>query len=81
MSQSSHAMVRIEGDMADPTFGYLRGSLLGHRKVDYVLANDLVERDLDNLVYVGTLGRNESEISFMCEKRDCACRYHMRYTR
>ena len=45
------------------------------------LRNGLVERDLSNLVYVDILGRGESEISFMLEKKDGACRYHMRYTR
>ena len=74
-------MVRIQGEIPDPAFGYLRGILIGHQKLDYVSANDLVGRDSNKLVYVGNLGRNGGEISFMCEMRDCACRYHMGYTR
>ena len=46
------AMVWMHGGIPDPTFGYLRGSQLGNRKLDYVSMDGLVERDLDNLVYV-----------------------------
>ena len=75
------AMVWMHGGIPDPTFGYLRGSPPEHRKIYHDLMTDLVERDLDNPVYVGKLGRCESEMSFVCETRDCTCRYHMRYTR
>ena len=68
-NQSVDAMVRIQGEIPEPSFGYLIGSLLEHRKIDYALANDLVARDSDHLVYVGELGRHESEMSFRREKR------------
>ena len=54
-NQALQEMVRIRGEMPDPTFGYLR-SLIEQRNVDYVLTNDLVGRDLGNLVYLGELG-------------------------
>ena len=45
------------------------------------MCNDLVERDLNKLGYVGKLGGNDCSVSFMREKRGCTCRYHMGYTR
>ena len=73
-------MARIHGEIPDPTFGYLRGSSLGYQRMGDALRNGLIERDLSTLVYVDKLGRSASEMSFMCEKRDYAFRYHMRYT-
>ena len=46
--------------------------------LDTALRNGLIERDLRNLVHVDKLGLGGSEMSFMFEKRDCACRYRMR---
>ena len=37
--------------------------------------------DIEKLIYVDRLGGNNSDRAFMCDVRDCACRYHMRYTR
>ena len=58
-------MVRIQGEIADPTFGYLRGSSVEYRRADTALRNGLIGRDVNNIVYVGRLGRSEIEMSFM----------------
>ena len=63
----------------DPTDGYLSGSTLEHQKIAERMRNDLIERDLDKLVYVGKLGRGDCAVSFMCAKRGYDRRYHMRY--
>ena len=61
-------IARILGEIPDPAFGYLRWGLLEHRKMDYVLTNDLVQRALNKLVYVEKVGMNDIDVSFMCEK-------------
>ena len=65
----------------NPTYGYARGRLLEHNKIDDSLRAELIERDLDRLVYVGRLGRANCAVSFMCEVNGCTCRYRTRYTR
>ena len=49
--------------------------------MDDARRNGLVENDLDELVYVDQRRWGEIEIVLACEKRECACRYHTRYTR
>ena len=65
-NQDLQAMDGIHGEIPDPSFGYLRGSLLEQRKIDQALMSGRVERDLNNLVYVGKLWMGESEMSFVC---------------
>ena len=64
-NKALQAVAMILGAIPDPTLGYLRGSLIERRNIDYALTNDLGERDLNNLVYVGKLGKNDYAISFM----------------
>ena len=79
--QALLATTRTQGEIPDPTFGYLRRSSIEYRMVGNAFRNGLIERDLGNLVYVDKLGRIESEVSSMRETRGCACRHHTRYTR
>ena len=72
--QESEEMARIQDGIPDPPFGYIRGSSVGYQTMGNSLRTGLIERDLGNLVYVDKLGRGESEMPFMCDKRDCACR-------
>ena len=58
----------------------MRGTL-EHEKTDEIMRNDLIERDLNRLVYVGSIGSSDCPMGIMCGEMDCACRYHMRYTR
>ena len=46
----------------NPTYGYPMGSLLGHTKIDNILVSELIERDLDCLVYLGRLGRSNCAV-------------------
>ena len=68
MGDALQAMVRIHGEIPDPTFGYLTGNLIEHRRIDYVLMGDLVERDLAKLDYVGKLGRNDIDVPFFARE-------------
>ena len=64
-------MARIQSEIADPTFGYMRGSSIEYRRADNAPRSGLVERDLGNVVYVDKLGRSESEMS-LCVRRETA---------
>ena len=39
------------------------------------------EGDLGNLEYVDHFGQNDIAMTFLCQKSQRMCRYHMRYTR
>ena len=58
-------MARFQGEIPDPTFGYLRGSSVDYRRMGNALRNGLIGRNLGNLVYLDKSGRSESEIPFM----------------
>ena len=79
--QALLATTRTQGEIPDPTFGYLRGSPIEYRRMGNAFRNGLMALDLGNLVYVDKLGRGEREIPFMCDQRECSCRLHIRYTR
>ena len=66
-NQASGEMARIQGEIPDPTFGYLRGSSIGYQRMVNALRGGLLARNLINLVYVDKLGRGESAVPFMCE--------------
>ena len=64
----------------NPAYGYLRGESVRARKDGSVSLERLGGGDLAKLIYVDRLGGNRSGRTFMCDVRDCACRYHMRDT-
>ena len=53
MSQALQATIQEKGEIPNPTYGYLRGSLTEHRKIDESMANALIGRDLYKMIYVG----------------------------
>ena len=63
------------------TYGYLRGSQITHERMDLNLRNGWIQPDLDELIYVGSLGRNSSRRACMCQVGGLDCRYSMKYTR
>ena len=54
---------------------------MGIKKIDEIMARDLIGRDLEKLVFAGKLGRRDCSVSFMRGKRGYACRYRTMYTR
>ena len=65
-----NAELEARGGMAeipDPDYGYARGSLLLHERIDYDLCNGWVKGDLYELTYAGRHGGYDHWVGFIAD--------------
>ena len=64
-----------------PDYGYVRGRLLLHDRIDSDLRNDWVNGNLGESTYTDRHMGNGHGAAFIFRLQSSACRYRMRYTR